>query len=295
MRVYDEKKAARLEAQPWMLDLLKRNPSYVQWGPHEDFMWKKGESWDSAVVDQSWGGFGFRDLDELNEVVNFYFQVTRPSIECDMCNGKGYHPDAQWVSESWYKHTSPFTVPDSKEVQVKAIMATFGSTFTVPVMGRGQMPDTATLERYGPAFYEHCVTTMENGGEWGTAILQDEVDSLWDSHRLRFEFKEKPTAAQVNQWQKGRGMGHDLINSWICIEQRLKRLGIPKSCPKCDGHTSIYTGPAYVNLVLWMIHPRKGASRGIEVRIDEHQVPEVLEYLREAARRNAARFSGVLA
>jgi len=295
MRVYDEKEAARLEAQPWMLDLLKRNPSYVHWGPHEDFMWEKGESWNSAVVDQSWGEFGFRGLDELNEIVNFYFQVTRPSVKCDMCNGNGYHPDAQWVSESWYRHTSPFTVPDSKEDQVKEIMvATFGSTFTAPVMGRGQMPDTATLERYGPAFYEHCVTTMENGGEWGTAILQDEVDALWDSHRLRFEFKEKPTAEQVNKWKKS-GMGHDAINSWICIEQRLKRLGIPKFFLKDAATTEIYTGLAYVNLVLWMIHPRKGASRGIEVRVDEHQVPEALDYLREAARRNTDRFSGVLA
>lgn len=267
MRTFDEEDAAKLEAQPWMLELLKRNPSYVHWGPHEDYMWTKGGGWTSPVVDQTWADFGFKELDDYNEVAHFYFSVERPSEKCAMCEGTGYHPDALWVSESWYKHKEKFA--------------------------GGSMPSIELLDKY-PELMAHCLSVKANIGEWSSALTQDEVDALWDGHRLQLEFKEKPTAEQVNSWAGGRGFGHDAINSWICIEQRLKRLGIPKTCPKCDGDTRLFTGPAFVNLVLWVLHPREGASRGVEVRIEEAEVPEALAYLREAAQRSADRFKGVM-
>jgi hypothetical protein len=268
MRQYGEDEAAKLEAQPWMVALLERNPSYVHWGPHEDCMWNKDQGWTSPVVDQTWAGFGFKVLDEYNEVAHFYFEIARPSEQCATCDGRGYHPDALWVSESWYEHKEQFA--------------------------HGAMPPSELLEKYS-GLMEHCKSVKANGGGWYTAITQDEVDALWDGLRLTHEFKEKPTAEQVNTWAGGRGFGHDAINSWICIEQRLKRLGIPKTCPVCEGDTRLFTGPAYMQLVLWVLHPRKGASRGVEVRFEEHELPEVLDYLREAAQRSADRFKGVTA
>lgn len=268
MRTFDKEEAEKLEPQPWMLALLERNPSYVHWGPREDYMWNDKSGWDSRVVGQVWKSFGFKNLDEYNEVAHFYFSVERPSEKCPMCEGNGYHPDALWVSESWYKHNGKLS----------------GSV----------MPPAELLKRYD-GLAAHCLSVKANGGEWSSALTQDEVDALWDGYRLKHEFKEKPTAEQVNAWAGGRGFGHDAINSWICIEQRLKRLGIPKTCPKCDGDTRLFTGPAFVNLVLWVLHPRKGASRGVEVRIEEGEVPEVLAYLREAAQRSMDRFKGVMA
>jgi hypothetical protein len=55
----------------------------------------------------------------------------------------------------------------------------------------------------------------------------------------------------------------------------------------------IYDEPeARVALQLWFIHPRKGASRGVYIKnIEEKEVPEVIAYLKEAAERNANRFS----
>ncbi len=50
MRYFDEDEAARLNAEPWQLALLKANPSYLGWGPHEDYMWKEGSGWDSRIV-----------------------------------------------------------------------------------------------------------------------------------------------------------------------------------------------------------------------------------------------------
>src|ERR1700723_403258 len=99
----DMKEAARLEAPVWMLEQLKFNPSYVLWGPSEDYMWKEGSGWDSRVVCDSWDGNHF-SLDDLNEVVNFYFEVNRPTKDCPACAGKGSHPDGQWITESWYRN-----------------------------------------------------------------------------------------------------------------------------------------------------------------------------------------------
>jgi hypothetical protein len=44
--------------------------------------------------------------------------------------------------------------------------------------------------------------------------------------------------------------------------------------------------------MIWMLHPRKGCSRGVEVlEITESELPMVYAWLREAADRNAKRFT----
>ena len=50
----------------------------------------------------------------------------------------------------------------------------------------------------------------------------------------------------------------------------------------------------HAGLVLWFLHPRKGCSRGVEIkRIEEAEIPEVVAYLQQAAKRNAERFSAL--
>ena len=64
------------------------------------------------------------------------------------------------------------------------------------------------------------------------------------------------------------------------------------TCPTSEGHGNLFTGPAYLTLVLWVLHPRKGCSRGVEVNhIEQDELPAVYSYLRQAAERNATRFS----
>lgn len=47
-----------------------------------------------------------------------------------------------------------------------------------------------------------------------------------------------------------------------------------------------------LSLVLWILHPRKGASRGVEVKnIKKDELKEAVEWLQEAAERNTNRFS----
>lgn len=67
---------------------------------------------------------------------------------------------------------------------------------------------------------------------------------------------------------------------------------LKKKGKHCEGGF-IYDEPeARVALQLWILHPRKGASRGVYIKnIEENEVSEVIQYLKSAAERNANRFS----
>jgi hypothetical protein len=99
----------------------------------------------------------------------------------------------------------------------------------------------------------------------------------------------------VNAWARGRGLGHDSINQWIAVKRRCERLGVPSTCPTCEGHGHVFTEPAaHVSLTLWWLHPRKGCSRGLEVtRLQQDDMPAVFAFLRGAAQRNAERFGRI--
>lgn len=312
MRTYDPTdeddvtEAARLKAEPWMLDALALNPEYVFWGPDEDYMaCGKDAGWRSAVEIASWAEMGFA-LDDLNEVVHFYFEVDRASKTCETCGGTGYHRDALWVSESFYRHSSPFTLPDRREIESKAILQRFGSVFHEP-LGRCAYPSEEVLDRYGPEFRAFC-ERMHTRGHWNDDITQDEVEALVAAGRLR-DFTHEfvpgagwqpkansgvPSADDVNKSERiGTITGsHDGINRHILIKARLARFGVPHQCETCEGHGYVFTADAAIlRLVLWVLHPRKGASRGVRVPVQRHELPAAFEYLREAAKRNADRFS----
>lgn len=336
---YDQKEVKRLQVAPWQLDLLKLNPSYCSWGPHEDYMWRPGAKetdknnpngqqrdygWESRILSPNWTAFrkgdpadesllgsGGFDLDELNECVNFYFQVNRESEGCKVCGRTGYHPDALWITESFYSHSSPFTHRNPRQEMAHAIMQSFGAGETGNVHGNDTFPTEEVLNKYGPEFRAFC-ERMRTRHEWCDDITDDEAKALADEGRLHhlthtfvtgkgWEPKNPPvipTAADVNSAQKAEGgfISHDAINRSVLIEQRCKRLGVPRTCTNCDGYGYVYTAPtAHVSLVLWWLHPRKGCSRGIEIaRIEQHELPEVFAFLKEAADRNAERFAKVV-
>lgn len=231
---YDFKYLKELNAEDWMVKTLKKNPSYNAWGNHEDYM-LVDSGWESRVfisnVDELW------ELDEMNELVNFYFQLHRESVECSKCEQTGYNQETKEIEEAWY---------DFK--------------------GRGV--------------------------KWHDNITQDEVDALWSENRLRSDFKEKPSAEEVNNWSK-QGFGHDAINRMICVKQRAKRLGVYGLCEDCNGDGTVYVeSKAKLQLQMWFIHPRKGASRGVLLEeIKENELNRVLGYLKEARQRNWDRFS----
>jgi hypothetical protein len=250
MRKYDEDDARELNAKQWQLDLLKLNPEYVHWGPHEDYMWVKGDGWNSGQSFESWSDFGPWQLDDLNECVNFYFSVIRESKDCPTCQGKCWHPKAWHIADTFYPHTNP------------------------------------------------------QGIGWHDHITQDEVQALLDEGRLRDFTRDKdagyvPTPEEVNEAQRVPGrvfhMQHDAFNRHILTKARLKRLGLPVHCDTCQGTGSVYVADeAHVELTLWMLHPRKGASRGVEIKnVEQADLPAVFRLLRQAAERNANRFASI--
>lgn len=215
---YDREDLRLLKPEPWQLKLLKLNPSYVFWGPHEDYMCKRDGGWESPLEYDSWAEHNVK-LDELNEVVNFYFSIERYSQVC-AC-GDGYSPDAQIISEPF--RFSHVPTEEERSVLVKE--------------------NRPIHERPNGSIFLDCISI------------------------------------------------HVLVSHWC------KKKNVPIKCPVCDGHAYIYeTTPAYTRLTYWLIHPRKGASRGVLVKhIKKSDLPAVFRFLSEAAKRNAERFEKVVA
>lgn len=233
---YDVEEMAKLNAEEWQINCLHYNPDYVWWGNYEDYMTDTISQWSSPQeiesVDELW------ELDDLNELVNFYFFIERESHTCPDCQGKGLNKATCELFRSWYD---------------------FEGT----------------------------------GKRWQENITQDEADALWEAGRLKGEFKKKPTASEVNEAAKRRSMLHDGINQWICVKTRAKRLGVYGDCENkgCVDGVIYDSDTATLNLQMWIIHPRKGASRGVILRnIKENEVEAVINYLKTARQRNYDRF-----
>jgi hypothetical protein len=249
-----------LNVEDWQAEALKMNPSYVFWGPHEDYM-TGGEGWNKSAFFDTWEESGPFELDDLNECVNFYFYIYRDNHECDECNGSGLNKGTQAIADSFY---------DFEEM----------------------------------------------GNRWCDSITQDEVESLVRAGRLRdfvpacyfdkdnnkwigwnegekVEIKKPkmPLAEEVNKWNK-KGLGHDAINRSILVKARAERLGVYGYCEKCNGSGIIYDNQkGKLGIVLWIIHPRKGASRAIEIKeIKREDLESVVGFLNDAKNRNNERF-----
>jgi hypothetical protein len=139
-------------------------------------------------------------------------------------------------------------------------------------------------------WYDHAGT----GRRWANALEQVEVDALWEARRLS-DFETKPTADEVNAWSRTSILGHDGINKSICVKARAKARGILTTCSVCEETGYVFVEPApRLALVYWLCHPRKGASRGVEIaNINRSDLPEVKAFLNEACMRGLDRFSGV--
>ncbi len=234
---YDVEEMAKLNAEEWQINCLQKNPYYTCWGNYEDYMTDKSGQWSSPVeiesVDELW------ELDDLNELVNFYFFIERENHTCPDCDGEGLNKATRELNRSWYD-------------------------------------------------FEHT------GKRWVEKITQDEVDALWEEGRLTSDFKEKPTADEVNAAAKQRTLLHDAINRWICVKTRAKRLGVYGDCENKDCVDGVIydSDKATLKLQMWFLHPRKGASRGVILQnIKKDEVETVINYLKTARQRNYDRFS----
>ena len=295
MRSYNPKdksdiaEAARLNALPWQLDLLKLNPSYVHWGNFEDYMAKSGDTgWDRPITSPTWGESGFHGLDDYNECVHFYFTVQRSSYTCPFCEGEGLNPATKRISDDFYDFDNSGARWSDKITQDEVVALIKHRRLTDLAKPTTSLNGKMTTTNY---YYD------EAKGKWfGWFAIEGNLIST-----VKRQVKpptEYPTADKVNELQGKRGIGfhgHDAINRWILIETRAKRLGVYGKCDQCGGEGHIFDEPdAKVGLQLWVLHPRKGAARGVFIEhITEADLPSVFKYLGDAAKRNAKRFSKI--
>lgn len=275
---YDAKELAVLKAEDWQLEMLKKNPGYVHWGNHEDYMCSDDKGWASRVFIDSpkdlWG------LDELNELINFYFLIERKNHQCPSCEGSDLNKATFQLSEDWYdfKKTGRRWCHNISSVEIEALVRS----------GR-------ISELFEPT------STKENPNITATRCWFDEEKNIWQGW-ARINGKNElvevvepkyPSAEKVNNWSS-RGLGHDAINKSICVEARAKHQGIYGKCEnkECEGGYVYDEDKAVLKLQLWYIHPRKGCSRGVLVnKIEQNEIDVVIDYLKEAAKRNQERFS----
>jgi len=273
MRNYDADEVKVLNAEEWQLECLKKNPDYCSWGNYEDYMTNKDSQWGSAIeletVCELWG------LDELNELVNFYFEVTRENESCEHCDQTGLNPETKQLRDSWYSFDKSEWISINRNKRYNNLAWQYHLTEVEikELVKHGRLNDLMTTR---------CSFDKETEKWYG-----------WiDGTKQEIEEPEYPTPESVNAWAI-KGFGHDSINQWIAVEARARYLGVYGHCEHCDGQGYIYTEPkAKLSLQMWFIHPRKGSSRGVYLKnIEQNELETVIEYLKEARQRNYDRFS----
>ena len=284
---YDVKELADLNAQDWQVNAFSLNPSYVCWGPYEDYMAAKG-NWGGPLFYDDWNVFRkeFGDSDELNECVNFYFQLDRPSTKCTLCEN-GRHGDTVQVYDSFYEYKTPFSYIRNND-------AAYGEPSILPPIGQIRASLLAqVMDKYNDEFKNFC-NEMKVHRYWSNRISPEEIDYLWENDYLSGLFRNKPDVTILNS---ENGKWCDSIRREALINYRIKKFGMPLCCDNCKGKGGIYANPdCNLSVVFWIIHPRKGCSRGILVhKVAREDFPDVLEFLKKSHERNTERFSKALA
>lgn len=289
MRTYpetedDKKDLEVLNAKPWQLELLKLNPDYVFWGNHEDYMSDKDSGWRSAVSVPTWSEHTF-ELDSYNEVVNFYFEIYRKNHECPHCHGSNLNKATQKLSDEWYSFDNPRYVylNENRRYNDNAWSHHLTEVEVEALAKHGRLSDLMPDNKW--TRFDDETNTWKNM-DMSLPFAQRE----W----VECEAPTMPTPEAVNAWSL-QGMGHDSINQWICVEARAKHLGVYGHCGHCTEGYIYDELEAKVSLQLWVLHPRKGCSRGVLIEeIQQDDLPSVYAYLREAANRNQERFSKIM-
>lgn len=184
------------------------------------------------------------------------------SISCPACDGSGYAPDAKRMKDEWYGD-APFdpvaygAEPLTVDHPAIVAFATRQTERTPTYYGTGQTAIDRECRRLLGLWR----------GQWSHHLIQADVDALVAAHRLQdfthrprteeqakalaetddYWMKEpnghSPTAAEVNAWASGGGMGHDAINQWVCVQARCEREGVPSTCSRCDGSGELWPTP----------------------------------------------------
>jgi len=278
--------------EPWMIEALRRNWRYVNWGPHEDSQWvsdpgepdspRKAPNWRAfrasftpghhpeSVADRSGG-----------EIVGWYFNVARERRECKACDGSGENPETKRIHDDWYDFGRTGRKWCDKITQDEADALTRAGRLRdfMLVYSRAQLD---SLVEAGEITAERAEELWEGRDRSKDRECDDENGV--DKHlRVCIRWRDSVPAEEVNGAQdSGPGFGgHDAINRLICVETRAKRLGVYGYCDKCKGAGYIPVDlKGRLQLVLWIVNPATGQNYGFEIdSIEEHEMFAVCDFL----------------
>lgn len=280
-----EKEMRGYAAEPWMMDQLDRNWSYLGWGPHEDYQWIDDLSHpNSPRKVASWSAFrkGFtvgeypdaRDDRSGGEIVGWYFNLARERKECKACEGHGSNPETKRIEEDWYDFARTGRRWDNKITQDEA---------------------DALLEagRLNSMIYAYTRTELDALVEKGR-VTAERADELWENRDKSKDYEVQHSdgiSSHVRNGVKWRDSvpveevnatgGHDAINRWICVRTRAKRLGVYGHCEQCNGDGYLPVDlKGRLQLVLWIINPLTGQSYGFEIdNIEKTELEAVHDFL----------------
>jgi hypothetical protein len=277
--------------EPWMVEALRRNWNYVNWGPHEDSQWirdpadpgspRKAPSWKAfrasftpgrhpeGVADRSGG-----------EIVGWYFNIAREHWKCEACAGSGENPETKRIDDDWYDfdRTGRRWCDNITQDEVDALVKAGRLWSYTHVSSRAELD---SLVETGKVTAESAEEFWENRDRSRDHEYDDENGV--DKHlRVRIQWRDTVPVEEINQAQSdGPGFNHDEINRWICVKTRAKRLGVYGHCDKCKGAGYIPVDvEGRLQLVLWIVNPATGQNYGFEIdKIEEAEMFAVCDFL----------------
>lgn len=306
MRYYpdDEKELAKelkdYAAEPWMVEQLRRNWNYVNWGPHEDYQWvrdlsdpnspRKFPTWKAFRTNFTPGELPTDTNDRSGgEIVGWYFSVARERKACVKCGESGLNPESRAISESWYDfdHRGTRWCSDITQDEADKLVEEGRLWDLVTVSSREGLDH---LVKEGRITAERAEELWEGRDKSRDQEYTDDNGDVAGT-RVHIKWRDTVPAAEVNTWNEGRGFGHDAINRWICVETRCRRLGVWGHCDACDGDGYIPVDlHGRLQLVLWIVNPETGQNYGLEVdNIEEDELPSVFDFLEGMRDRLVAR------
>lgn len=148
-----------------------------------------------------------------NQIWKGYVNPYR-SMECKQCDSSGLNPETKKLSDDWYSHLRT----DGKE----------GWMYHLEQEDVQALIDADRLWDFtrNPRNEEQRNIVKKKIADGGNSWLPENNGYI-------------PTAQEVNAWAR-KGMGHDSINHWVCMEARAKRLGIYGLCNYCHGDGELW-------------------------------------------------------
>lgn len=244
-------------AKDWQLKALHYNPNYVYWGNNEDYM-SSGSGWSEPLNISSYSDFSF-ELDELNELVNFYFFIYKDTKQCPDCE-LGYSKEYEEERSIYYNRPFYELCPKQKRILVEN----------------------------GRVFVEKQKFYKKNNKWFLNSVEIKEPSYLWnDSWAFYPEYKN----IKSSKAKKIATFFGDAIDSHLIIKAALAD-GVDHVCNTCNGKSKLAISDCKLGLQLWFLHPRKGCSRGVKIElILEDDLPKAISFLKKAKERNNERFS----